>query len=434
MRKTISVILLLALFINAGAQQHSSDTIRMSLEDCIDYAFGNNYNRQSMKVNEEVAEDLYQQSKMERLPELSASLSENLNHTAHQSSNWNGSYGLSTNLTLYQGGKINNTIKKQELNSEKASYESMQYDNTLTIQILQAFLNALGNEELLRLQQYLVNVSEQQVREGEVKYKAGQILESDFLLLKAQLASDQRNIVESTINRDNSLMSLKNLLAIDPLQAFSIDFPDDSNIETLLHLLPSEGDFLDRAVNYLPDLKISDYQVDIARLGVKISRAGYYPTLSLNASIGTGHNLNYDQFGNQLSDRFNQQVGLTLSIPIFDKNRTKSSVNQSKFALQQAEFNRKQTELDIRQDIVQEYRNVISARSKYEASVIKQDAYLQSFNVYNVKYREGAITTVDLLQQQNNYISAMNEYIQDKYSFILQRKVLDVYMGEAIRM
>ena len=49
-------------------------------------------------------------------------------------------------------------------------------------------------------------------------------------------------------------------------------------------------------------------------------------------------------------------------------------------------------------------------------------------------FSAGSITAVELLQQQNNYISAMNDYIQSKYTFMLQRKVLDVYMGEEITM
>jgi outer membrane protein TolC len=51
-----------------------------------------------------------------------------------------------------------------------------------------------------------------------------------------------------------------------------------------------------------------------------------------------------------------------------------------------------------------------------------------------MKFEQGAITAVELLQQQNNYISAMNDYVQSKYGFMLKRKVLDVYMGEPVRM
>ena len=65
---------------------------------------------------------------------------------------------------------------------------------------------------------------------------------------------------------------------------------------------------------------------------------------------------------------------------------------------------------------------------------MKENAYSKSFDAYNVKYQYGSITTVELLQQQNNYLNALNSYIQNKYSLVMKRKVLDVYMGKQITL
>lgn len=107
---------------------------------------------------------------------------------------------------------------------------------------------------------------------------------------------------------------------------------------------------------------------------------------------------------------------------------------QNRILLQQAELDRLNTELNIRQVVIQEYQNVVSANSKYQAANVKQNAYYKTFEAYRARFNLGDVTPVDLLQQQNNYISALNEYIQGKYSFLLRRKILDVYMGEEIKM
>ena len=88
----------------------------------------------------------------------------------------------------------------------------------------------------------------------------------------------------------------------------------------------------------------------------------------------------------------------------------------------------------MRQTVVQAYRNVISAYNAYKVSQVKENAYSKSFNAYNVQYQYGAITTVELLQQQNNYLNALNSYIQNKYSLLMKRKILDVYMGQPITL
>ena len=46
----------------------------------------------------------------------------------------------------------------------------------------------------------------------------------------------------------------------------------------------------------------------------------------------------------------------------------------------------------------------------------------------------GSITAADLLTQQNNYLSALNTYMQNKYSFVLQRKILDILMGVPVTL
>lgn len=407
--------------------------LRLTLEDCLEFAYSNNYNRESIKLNEEARQDQYKQSKMERLPDLSASVSESLNHNQNNSSSWDGSYGLNSSIILYQGGNISGNIEKNKLMTEQAEYQTQQYDNDLTVQILQAFLTALGNEELLKYQQAVLNASEEQMKQGKIRYEAGEIIESDYLLLQAQYANDKNNIVETTINRDNSLLALKSLLSIDPLQPLEIIYPDADAIDQM-SLLPGEEEVLERSLATMPDMQISQYNVEIAEAGLKISKSGYYPTISLNGGIGSGHQNNFTNFGTQIGDRFNAQVGISVSIPLFNKGRTKSQVNQSRIALEQAELEQKQTELTLRQNILQEYRNVVSAESKYKSSQVKELAYGSSFDAYRAQYEAGSITTVDLLQQQNNYISAMNDYIQSKYGFMLKRKVLDVYMGEKITM
>lgn len=426
----IIVVLLLPAF--SYAQQATNNVYRLTLEDCLDFAFRNNYNRQVMKLSENAKESSYHYSKHERIPSVSASLSETLNNTNSTGSSWGGSVGVNANWMITQGGSINNIIKQSKLQMEQASYQTSQYDNELTILILQAFLTALGNEELLKVQESLLTASEEQLEQGKIKYNVGQILESDYLMLEAQYASDKNNIVDTRISRDNSLMTLKILLSLDPLAQLEIIYPDTSALK-IMAVLPSAQEVLDQVIKTLPDLKISQYNIDIAKIGIKISQSNYYPSLSLGASVGTGHT-DFNNFGTQLSDRFNQQVGLNLSVPIYSKSKNKASVVQSRIALQQAELDQLQTELNIRQTVVQEYQNVTSSYSKYQASTIKENAYLKTFEAYRVQFETGAITAVDLLQQQNNYISALNDYIQSKYGFMLKRKILDIYMGIPITM
>lgn len=427
------MFLLMLIPLVSNAQNKLEEPLRLTLVDCIEQAQENNYSRQSVILNESSTQESYNQSKMERLPNLSASIGETYTHSNNGGSDWSGNYSLNTSVTVYQGGYINSTIEKSRLSAEQSVYYTAQYDNDLTIQVLQAFFTVLGNEELLKYQNAILEASEEQLRQGKERFGAGEILKSDLLLLEAQYIDDSNNILETTIGRNNSLNVLKNLMSMEISQAIELVYPDDEYLEYMKYM-PSEEEVVMRSLETLPDLRISDYNIEIAETGVRISRSAYAPTLSLNAGVGSGHINNFSNYGTQLSNGLSEQVGFSLSIPIFNHNRTKSNVVQSRIALQQAELDRKQTELDIRQTITQEYRDVVLAEGKYRSAEIRRDAYGASFDTYRLMFEQGTITTVDLLQQQNNYIGAMNDYIQSKYGFMLKRKILDVYMGEPITM
>lgn len=432
MRKNLLTLALLCVFAAANGQSEQTPAYSMTLQECLQFALKNNYSRQSTALDTKSKELDYDQSKQERLPNLSATVSENLSHTNGQSASFGGSYGISTGVTLYNGGSVNNTIEQSKLQSQQAYFQLAQYDNELAIQIIETFLSALGNQDLLKYQRAVLKSSEEQVRRGSVLYENGSILESDKLMFDAQYATDLNNITNTEIALANNLRSLKSLLSLDPLTEFSIIAPDTTAL-IQMGMIPSQDYVLERGLETMPELAISDYNVDIAKTALNISKSGFYPTVSLSGSLGTGHT-KFDNFGDQLSDRFNQQIGLSVNIPIFSKGRNKTQLAQSKISLQQAELSKMQTELNIRQTLMQEYQDLIAAQSQYEAAATSENAYRKSYAASYAQFEEGMMTPVELLQQQNNYISAMNNFIQSKYTFFLRRKVLDVYMGFEVKM
>ena len=123
-----------------------------------------------------------------------------------------------------------------------------------------------------------------------------------------------------------------------------------------------------------------------------------------------------------------------MSIPIYSRGQTRANVKKSRIALEQAHLDYEQEVLTVRQTVAQAYNNVVAAYNAYKVSQAKENAYSKSFNAYNIQFQYGSITTVELLQQQNNYLNALNSYIQNKYSLVMQRKILDVYMGKPISL
>lgn len=431
MKRTLIIFMLMLVGFSAIGQE--SKSYQFSLEDCLRFAFANSYERKSMELSGKSLEATYEQSKQQRLPNLSASVGQSISNNANGWST-SGNLSVGSSVVLYQGGNINNTIEQSRLNLERNEIQLERYDNQLTTQLLQSFLNILGNQELLKYQTEVLKTSGEQLKQGQARYKAGSILESDLLLLEAQYYSDSNNVVDTRIKIDNNLMDLKVLLSMDPTDELSIVSPDTDHLDELKLTMPSEEEAVQLALDYMPDLRISDYDIRIAEKSVDMAKGNYLPSVSANASVGMGI-LMFD--GNEMSKWFNtptESAGISVSIPIYSRGTTKANVKKSQIALEQAQLDHEQSALTVRQTVVQAYRNVVSAFNAYEVSKVRESAYSKSFNAYKMQYQYGNITTVELLQQQNNYLNTLNAYIQNKYNLLMQRKILDIYMGRAIQL
>ncbi len=430
MSKQINLVALL-LMMACSAMGQERHAYRFSLEDCLRYAVANSYDRKSMELTGQSLETTYEQSKQQRLPTLSASMGQNLSNNENSWST-SGSVGVGSSVTIYQGGNINNTIEQNRLNMERNEAQLQHYDDQLATRILQSFLTILGNQELLKYQQEVLNTSREQMKQGLMRHRVGAILESDLLLLEAQYYSDSNNVVDTRINIENNLMDLKVMLSMNPSDELEIVSPNTDNLDSLKQTLPTEEEAVSLAMEYMPDLRMGDYDIRLAEKSVEMARGNYLPSISANANVSMG----VLSFTNEGDSRWygkpSESLGISMSVPIYNRGSTKANVKKSRIALEQAQLDYEQSALTVRQNVVQAYRNVVSAYNAYKVSQLKEDAYGKSFNAYNIQYQHGVITTVELLQQQNNYLNALNSYIQNKYSLLMKRKILDVYMGKQI--
>ena len=427
------IVFTIIILTSCSMLAQESHSYQFTLEDCIRYAFANSYERKSMELTGKSLETSYQQSKEQRLPNVSASYGQNISNNENGWSS-SGNVGVGSSITIYQGGQINNTIEQNRLNLERNAVQMERYDNQTVLQILQSFLTILGNQELLNYQLEVLKTSGEQLKQGQARYRAGSILESDFLLLQAQYYSDSNNVVDTRINIENNLLDLKVLLSMDPSDELTIVTPDTENLDLLRESLPSEEEAIQLAMDYMPDLRMSDYDIKIAEKSLDMAKGNYLPSISANANVGMGV-LSFDGSGiRQWYSTPTESAGISVNIPIYSRGSTRANVKKSQIALEQAQLEYEQTQLSIRQTVVQAHRNVISAYNAYKVSEVRENAYSKSFAAYNMQYKYGTITTVELLQQQNNYLNVLNSYIQNKYSLLMKRKILDVYMGKSISL
>ncbi|MCR4811893.1 MAG: TolC family protein [Bacteroidales bacterium] len=417
---------MLVLTLMAWDSAVAQDTVRMSLEDCLRYAYEHNLTVQTAKLNKESAKASVSNAKWNFAPSMSASAGENMNIQSGGTS-FNTSAGVNANMTLFSGLANLRTLQQSKLSLRQSELKVKQSQNSIAGQIIQAYMTILMNEERLSYQQEVLKTSEEQLNEGEVKYNVGKLLESDYLLLEANYQSALGAIEITRLTIDNNRLELRNLLCLENGQTVDVTEMGDGEAMQLL----SMDEVIRQAEANMPDLEISRMNVDMAKYNVKIAKSAYSPTLGLNGGA------NYYMGGAQLDQtsgtmvnggNFSGTVGLNLNIPILRGN-TITQVKQSKINLRQAEIQNQQAAHDLRKAIESQYIATAQAGNQYRTSQKMKEAYQANYNVYRLKYENGAVTTVDMLTQQDRFLSALNDYLQNKYTYLMDLKVLNVYMG-----
>ena len=450
MRKRHTVLLALtALLLQTGpldAQVNAQDTVthpfpaKWSLQDCLDYALRNNITINTFRLNQRSADQDLLLAKAGVQPNLTGSASENLNlqKKINASGGYgdrglteSGNYGLSSSVTLYQGGYVRNTIREKQLLQQTAGLDILQEENDITLNVTQAFLNILLAKENIVYYQDLVNTSQSQVQQAKQKYDAGTIALKDLVELQAQTANDKYSLVTAQSTHRQNVISLKLLLQLPSDLPFEAQEPDTLIAHNLVTAL---SETQQQALATRPEIKISDKEVDIARTDLQLARSAYLPTLLGTGALGASHSGSDPGVFQQLDNTFYQQIGLTLSIPIFNRRVVRTSVEKAKIQIEQTELDRKNTRNNLALTIEQAYVNVENAQGQYDASVEQLQYAKESYRIAGEQQKVGAITTVDYLIQRNLYTQAYQQYIQAKYNTALTIRIYDFYRGVPIKL
>jgi len=416
----------------------AQETARMTLQECIQYAESHNATLQNANFNINVSEIQLRQARLQRAPTITASASQNFGY-AHGNSSFNigGNYAISAGINIFNGLNTYYGIKQSQLQLTQSQLQMEQSKNAVRIDIIRAYLTILMNQEMLDYQINVLNSSRQQVEDGAQKYKVGQILESDYLLLQAQYMADSTNYQNTKISIENEYVTLRNLLNMNREQAMVVVVPDSVRLSQSM-IMPSLNDVIVKAFNYLPELQIQKNAVDIASYDVKLAKSAYYPSLTANAGISTGYSAAYNSTNHGLvsglHDGLNESVGLNLSIPIYQQGKIRNNVKIKNIQVQQAENDLKNTENQVIKEIEGYHLDLQKAYNNFQLSNLQKQAYYANYMAYNQKFKYGSITAVDLLQQQTNYLNILSNFMQNKYSYIMQVKVLEVYTGQTVTL
>ncbi|WP_452229943.1 TolC family protein [Lacinutrix sp. MEBiC02404] len=413
-----------------------------SLEDCISYALENNITVKDAALNKDIAEIDYSKSKSSRLPNLFGSASQNFSsgntidpitssYVTDQINSTN--VGINSSMTLFQGNQLNNQIKQNKLFLAQSVFQEEVEKNNIALNILEVYLQTLYSKESIAIAENNVTASQKEVERAKARLDAGTIALGDYTEAQSQSATNKYNVIAAKNDYQQYIIQLKQLLELSPLEDLEIQTIDE-NMD-LVNMELDKMKVYTNALGFLPEIQSSILNIEVNKKELDIAKGAYLPTLSLSGSIGSGFtSINDNSFSDQFDINFNQKIGLSLNIPIFNRNQTKAAVKTANINIEKAEIQKQSTEKEIYKKVETAYQNAVSAQEQVVASEASKIAAEQSYKLAQKKYELGALSTTDLVISQNTYTNAQQNYLQSKYLNILYHQLLQFYQGNDIQL
>lgn len=415
-----------------------------TLDSCVSFALQNSFTVKQKILEFQNKQIQSHSTKMGILPSVSASVGQNLDFGRSQvasslivsGNQTSTSFGVGMNMDLFQGFRTYYQMKSNQIDLQTSVYELEQVRENVEINVMAYYLQVLLNKEILDVAKVQELISLDMVNKTELLVQNGKSSDADLYVAKSTLANDHYNVVEAENALHISILNLAQLINFPNVAQFDIVPMDKTNlIDELLSRTFNVDGLIDNAIQNRPAIKAALNKIEKAKNDIKIAQSSWYPSLSLFANYGTGYNYMFTPtpeypntpFNTQFNNNSRQVVGLSLSIPIFDKLSTYDNVRLAQLNVKSQEYQIEEGKLNLIKEIQQAYANAIAARERYQSAKEYYQSAKIAFEYEKIRYDEGAASSYEFNDAKNKYLKAESQLIQAKFDYIFRIRILEFY-------
>lgn len=419
-------LLLVAL---SGAPSQAEVTANQwSYADCVEYAKANNISLRQSQLSTESAEIALEKARGEWQPSLDFGTNHSYSNApwSRGSNNaYTSNYNLNASWVVWDGGKRDSEIRRSKIDLERSQYATDNIYRNIRTELLSTYINILYYKETVAVNTELAAVSSAQAERARQMMESGKISLVDYQQLATQAEQDRYNIVNATAQLNTARLQLKNLLELDINSDIDVVPYEFSEQEVTEPLPPIEESF-QLALATDAQLRYNELSTEIADEDIKAARASAYPQISLGAGVGTGYYTNSSgSWPTQMKQGFNENIGVTVSVPIFDRRTTKSAVAQAKVNKLSSMLDTDARRIQVAQTLESWYIDMESSRMRYTAGLQSLESASLTDQLANEKFKVGYVESTELLQTHAALTEAQRELLQAKYMSVLARKMVE---------
>lgn len=440
--KTKEIIILNVLLFFLGTRVCAQE--RWSLNDCINYAIKNNLELHAADLGEQMAEQNYQKAKWSMLPGIGAQADAGKSYGRSVDPNTNGiintsffnnTYGVGASLDVFRGFMTQNQIGYEKFKKQAATNYRDNATDDLAFEVMNAFFVVIYQQEMLKIATEQRDISEMNVKKTGIMVTTGVRSQADLLEVKANLEKDQLECIRTKNNIESAWIRLKKAMNLPPDQEIKLVATEDNVID---------GSEIATDVNELfkifsqqsPYIQMYENDWKASRKLLSVQKAGFFPSIKLQASYNTGfYETNKDannqtiSFNDQIKNNQSQWLGASMSIPIFNRNAVRFDVRQSRLASEQAEAKLNQSKQNLLYEMEKNYNDLNASLQEFQQSEEQLEADQLAFQAAQKKFDQGMTNAIEFYTVKNRLASTTNQLLISKLMLGVKKRTLDFYKG-----
>ena len=396
-----------------------------SLQKCIDKAIENNIEIKIRQLELKRVQKSRNSVWNQLLPTINFNGSQSYNFGSTIDPSTNGrvssniqfdNFFLNANMNLIDFNAFANA-QKNKIDIEKAKADKEVIENEYKLQLLDSYYQALFTQELLKIQQEQFKNASFNLDRISKEVAIGSKPKSDLYDIQLSFAQEDKRILET-----------KQLYEFQKLQLFQLmNFSDVIVSEVILITNATENTIQKSEVISNPKIKFATLNYESSLKDLRIQRAENLPTVSTFYNISSFYfkplnqtNAVVESFNNQLSDNKNQQVGIQLSVPIFNGFRNNKKNVAAKITTEKNKLIITQEQQKIENQIAlekQNQANYLELQTKFKATLSFAKA---SFSTNQAKFLSGKIDSIILSSIKNQLLTSefdvLKNNLQQQYT------------------
>lgn len=290
----------------------------------------------------------------------------------------------------------------------------------LAYQLAQLYYGIIFINKSLVVQGQQLELIQSNIKLIEAKIKNGDALAYDLVSMQVRYTNSS-NFYTDTKNQLNKQYNILNMLTGNA----GASYVSDTTISDHCFNMASDSIFTLAMANNL-DIKTANDKISSAKCEVVSSDRSQLPTLNLLA--GTGFKNGFLPDINEI--RFNYYVGAALSIPIFSGSRPYYQRKISRINLSTTNAALETQRVTLNKDLL----NVMEDAKKNKTKLSSADTLIlqasMALKLASDRYKNGVITSVELLTAQTNYQDALLSRLQYEYNLLLTKLEMNRLVGK----